>query len=200
MSKILLNYTKRSNSSNSSFSNNGNNSAGHRDSDEINSNYNHKYNDEKRSNSSFNKSPSSTSKSSTGERKELEEYIRNSPTSDSFIVEEPHEDCVYQITLKKVFKNKSSPPSSQSKQKVNPSGTYKPLNSSGFYSYLYDEESAQPSTNGANNNNNNNDNSGTDGLVYTRVKIKQLKYATLEKFIGKFRFAFHFFIFLFLDL
>ena len=190
MSKILLNYTKRSNSSNSSFSNYGNNSAGIRDSDEINQ----KYNDEKRSNSSFNKSPSSTSKSSTGERKELEEYIRSSPTSDSFIVEEPHEDCVYQITLKKVFKNKSSPPSSQSKQKVNPSGTYKPLNSSGFYSYLYDEESTQPSTNGANNNN---DNSGTDGLVYTRVKIKQLKYATLEKFIGTFRFAFHCFVFLF---
>ena len=107
MSKILLNYTKRSNSSNSSFSNYGNNnSAGVRDSDEINSNYNQKYNDEKRSNSSFNKSPSSTSKSSTGERKELEEYIRSSPTSDSFIVEEPHEDCVYQITLKKVFKKK----------------------------------------------------------------------------------------------
>ena len=198
MSKILLNYTKRSNSSNSSFSNYGNNnSAGVRDSDEINSNYNQKYNDEKRSNSSFNKSPSSTSKSSTGERKELEEYIRSSPTSDSFIVEEPHEDCVYQITLKKVFKkNKSSPPSSQSKQKVNPFGTYKPLNSSGFYSYLYDEESTQPATNGANNN----DNSGTDGLVYTRVKIKQLKYATLEKFIGKLLFAFNCSIFLFLSL
>jgi hypothetical protein len=186
MSKLLLNYTKRSNSSNSSINNlYGNNSAGARDQDELNFTYFQKNNDEKRSNSSFNKSPSSTSKSSTGERKDFEDYFKNSQTEDSYVAEESRGDCVYQITLKKVYKNKNSPPNSQNqKQKVNPSGTYKPLNSSGFYSYLYDGADTLPPSNTTSANNNNNNNSGTDGLVYTRVKVKQLKYATLEKLIG----------------
>jgi len=164
----------------------GNNSTAARDQDEINFTYFQKNNDEKRSNSSFNnKSPSSTSKSSTGERKDFEEYFKNSQTEDSYVAEESRGDCVYQITLKKVYKNKNSPPNSQNqKQKVNPSGTYKPLNSSGFYSYLYDDADNLPPPNA--NNNNNNDNGGADGLVYTRVKVKQLKYASLEKLIGRF--------------
>ena len=177
MSKILLNYTKRSNSSQSSLSQifaNGNHS------DEVNF---------IQANSQLNiydakKSPSlntNSSKSSTsdGEKRRSDDTARNQ-IDESFVIEEPHEDCVYQITLKKVYKNKSSPPSAQNneahKPKVNPLGTYK-LSSSGFYSYLYDD------TNSAGNTGSNNSN---DGLVYTRVKVKQLKYASLEKFIGIF--------------
>lgn len=66
----------------------------------------------------------------------------NSLESDSYDFEEPGDDCIYQISFKKVYNTQ-----------------------------LTDK-------------NNNQINSGANsGLVYTRVKIKQLRYASLTKFI-----------------
>ena len=91
---------------------------------------------------------------------------------DTFSVEEIADDCIFQVTVKKVYNQNLDRNNNNTNN--NPYGTYKPL-SNGFFSYV-----------------NNNDNhssitatSASDGLVYTRIKIKQLKYATLEKFVEK---------------
>ena len=154
--------------------------------DEINVNYNNSsvINDEKSPSPNIN-----TSTYSNGSKKEFDDNFKNKLNEDSYVVEEAHDDCVYQVTLKKVFKNKTPNSSNHfngdlSRPKANPNGTYKPLTGSGFYSYIYDDTSAN--SNGISNNNGTPTSTANsnDGLVYTRVKVKQLKYATLEKFIG----------------
>jgi ral guanine nucleotide dissociation stimulator len=96
-----------------------------------------------------------------------------SVADDNYTVEEAHEDCVYLVTIKKVYNKNYTPgssvvgrPQSQPITTSNPYGSYKPLENE-FRSYVTENENA--------NNSNN--------LVYKRVKIKQLKYASLDKFI-----------------
>lgn len=77
------------------------------------------------------------------------------PDNDSFVYEEQGNDCVYQITIRKVYNKNFSTVDSNN----NPFGTYRLINPS---------EYTEPKN---------------DGLVYSRVKIKQLKYASLTRFI-----------------
>jgi ral guanine nucleotide dissociation stimulator-like 1 len=97
---------------------------------------------------------------------------------DTFSVEEVADDCIFQVTVKKVYNKNldrnNNNINNNNNNNNNPYGTYKPLNN-GFFSYVNntDNQSSITAT------------SASDGLVYTRVKIKQLKYATLEKFVEK---------------
>jgi hypothetical protein len=93
---------------------------------------------------------------------------------DTFSIEEIADDCIFQVTVKKVYNKNLDRNNNSNNINNNPYGTYKPLNN-GFFSYVNngDNHSSITAT------------SASDGLVYTRVKIKQLKYATLEKFIEK---------------
>ena len=189
MSKLLLNYTKQNTmSANSSQSKlYGDDRPG----DEIRPNYN----DEKYSNGAYQSPSTNNTRENKYEKKDYDDYFKNNLNDDTFVGEELHDDCVYQITLKKVFKNKhananaglKSPNlngsvasrTNEAKPKVNPFGTYRPIDSTGFYSYISDDTpgASNAATMPASTN-------SSDGLIYTRVKIKQLKYASLEKFIG----------------
>ena len=171
MSKALLGFTKRSSSSSSSrnSSNNGNGECNGFLGIRISTNTNSS-NDFKKSTSNIQLSSLSTNNNSSNETTNNKEP--NFLNDDSFVVEEAHDDCVYQVTIKKVYKKAHHEDNNNNSIKsTNPNGTYKPL--AGFYSYINDESSLSK-----NNNQNTN-----DGLVYSRVKIKQLKYATLDKFI-----------------
>lgn len=121
-------------------------------------------------------SEKSTDQLNNGETFETETKI-----DDIIVLEEPHEDYVYQVTIKKVY-NKQLNDLNNNHNDLNDRskliyGTYKPSNSS-FFSYLNDSVPIQDQL--LTNNNNNNT---KDGLIYTKIKIKQLKYATLSKFI-----------------
>jgi hypothetical protein len=123
----------------------------------------------------------------------------NSNNDDVILLEEPHEDCVYQVTIKKVYNkhliddNNNDINNNDSSKSSSKSATYRPLASS-FFSYVSSHDSSTASSSNNSNSSNNittndqehsniNGNNTKDGLVYTRVKIKQLKYATLPKFI-----------------
>lgn len=112
-----------------------------------------------------------------------------STIDDTISVEEPHEGYVYQITIKKVY-NKSlqseETKTAAAKSNNNIYGTYRPTSS--FFSYVSSQDSAnsQSATTSSSTVHTNQASAGQsakDGLIYTRVKLKQLKYATLPKFI-----------------
>lgn len=123
------------------------------------------------------------------------QFTAKSVEDESYFAEEDQGDCVYVITYKKVYKNQSpgtpnasgTPrpsyagymPSStsspflggdDSSSRVNPYGTYRLLTP--FFGAYADGAIDSPT-------------SPADGLVYSRVKIRQLKFATLAKFIEK---------------
>ena len=86
---------------------------------------------------------------------------------DTIQIEESRDDCVYQITIKKVYNQNLK----DDKQAKSIYGTYRPL-SNNFFSYVNVNDQTNPSGSAT-----------KDGLIYTRVKIRQLKYATLPKLI-----------------
>jgi hypothetical protein len=109
---------------------------------------------------------------------------------DVIIIDEKHDDYVYQVTIKKVY-NKQLILDDNNNDLLNTK--YKPNTNNSF---LFNDTntttttdnnnkislSTSTSTTSSNSITNTNSNN-RDGLVYTRVKTKQLKYATLEKFI-----------------
>ncbi len=110
---------------------------------------------------------------------------QNQQNDDVIIIDEKHDDYVYQVTIKKVY-NKQLILDDNNNDLLNTK--YKPnTNNSFLFNDTTDNNnkislSLSTSTTSSNSITNTNSNN-RDGLVYTRVKTKQLKYATLEKFI-----------------
>ena len=90
-------------------------------------------------------------------------------SDDTIQIEESRDDCVYQITIKKVYNQNLK----DDKQTKSVYGTYRPL-SNNFFSYVNVLDQANTNPSGS---------ATKDGLIYTRVKIRQLKYASLPKLI-----------------
>lgn len=106
----------------------------------------------------------------------------NQLADDTIQMEETHDGCVYQVTIKKVYnKNLQNESNKETPAKSNNNiyGTYRPISNS-FFSYvnIQDQENSD-----ASNLNSSSPNQNKDGLIYTRVKLRQLKYSTLPKFI-----------------
>ena len=100
-------------------------------------------------------------------------------SDDTFVYDEIHDECIYLVTIRKVYNKNLQPKpnvADDSKNKPNPYGTYRPI-STNFQFYLSE------SSNETNNNNNNTASNQNDGLIYSKVKSKQLKFATLSKLI-----------------
>jgi hypothetical protein len=98
----------------------------------------------------------------------------NTQLDDIIIKEEKNGDCVYQVQIKKVY-NKNMLDNHSANTNKSQTGTYRPLSSfspsNSFQSYINE---ASSTTNRPLSN---------DGLVYTRIKIKQLKHASLTKLV-----------------
>lgn len=107
---------------------------------------------------------------------------------DIIQLEETQEDCVYQVTIKKVYINKNLTDVNNNElnnitsSKSSSTATYRPLASS-FFSYVSHDSSYSSNSSTNTTNDQSYQPSQSDGLVYTRVKTRQLKYATMPKFI-----------------
>lgn len=134
-------------------------------------------------------SSSSAARSQSQQRQQQQQFSAKSVEDESYFAEEDKGDCVYVITYKKVYnKGLGTPRPSygqlpnvasslySEQQPVNPYGTYRLLTPQ-FSPYQEGDQQSTASASGANCG---------DGLVYSRVKIKQLKYASLVKFIEHF--------------
>ena len=110
------------------------------------------------------------------------QYLAGSLADDCYLFEEIGNDCVYQITYKKVFNkthtdNNNNNNNNSSNKNSNSNQTFKIFTTCDEKPHI---PLLPPSSN---SNSTSNLNHGSNGLVYTRVKVKQLKYATLPKFI-----------------
>jgi hypothetical protein len=143
-------------------------------------------------------------------------YVSGSLADDCYVCEETGDDCVYQITIKKVFnKNLSGAVNASSADTMSSSATMSSAAGSGghmtknYSDYRlsshatanafkllmpvsssssnllsnYGATTTSATSNNDDTSHNNNNNNNSTGLVYTRVVVKQLKYASLKKFI-----------------
>lgn len=114
------------------------------------------------------------------------QFSAKSVDDESYFAEDDQGDCVYVITYKKMYKNAVAASSSQrlsydsngSGGGLNPYGTYR-LTTPLFHLMPHSETAASTATTTSTA-------TSGDGLVYSRVKIRQLKYASLAKFVEHF--------------
>jgi hypothetical protein len=119
------------------------------------------------------------------------QYLAGSLADDCYVFEETGDDCVYQITYKKVFNkninadnNSVSSPSSSLTKNYSDYRLSSQATANAFKMLLSVSSSSSNLPSVANDEqNSSNSSSASTGLVYTRVKVKQLKYASLKKFV-----------------
>lgn len=111
-------------------------------------------------------------------------FLAGSLNDDCYFLEETANDCVYQITFKKVFNKKmSNEQSSGATNGMMMTKNYSDNRLSSQATINNASQSLSPSTTSFSMEDGKSTTSSNNGLVYTRVKVRQLKCASLVKFI-----------------
>lgn len=181
MSKLLINLTKRSSSISSEHRRKQFDNNDHVDAILLNQPILSEKMFKKTSNEEFNysrppKSPILNNEGLSGYMMTSLSNSSNAPSSsadDIIVKEEISDECVYQVQIKKVY-NKNMLNNESVNINKSQIGTYKPFSSlsasNSFQSYMNETSTTNMF-------------SPNDGLVYTRIKVKQLKYSSLTKFV-----------------